>query len=40
MEVKYFVLHPDQKMTWKTHINAKRRQLDLKLKNMYWLMNK
>jgi hypothetical protein len=27
-------------MTWKTHIKAKRSQLEQKLKNTYWLMNK
>jgi hypothetical protein len=39
-EVKYSVLHLDKKLTWKTHIKAKRRQLELNLKNIYWLMNK
>jgi hypothetical protein len=29
-----------QRLTWKTHIKAKKRQLELKLKTMYWLMNK
>jgi hypothetical protein len=29
-----------QKLTWKNHIKARRCQLELKLKNVYWLMNK
>jgi hypothetical protein len=40
MEVKYLCLHLDQKLTWRAHIKAKRLQLELKLKTMYWLMNK
>jgi hypothetical protein len=39
-EEKYLGLHLDQKLTWKTNIKAKIQQLELKLKNMYWLMNK
>jgi hypothetical protein len=39
-EGKYVGLHQDQKLTWKTQIKAERRQLELKLKNMYCLMNK
>jgi hypothetical protein len=38
--MKYFGLHLDQKLTWKTHVKAKRREVELKLKNTYWLMNK
>jgi hypothetical protein len=40
IEVKYLGLHLDQKLIWKTHIKAKRHQLELKLENIYCLMNK
>jgi hypothetical protein len=35
-EMKYLGLHLDEKLIWKSHIKAKRRQLDLKIKTMYW----
>jgi len=38
-EVKYLGLHLDEKLKLKTHIKAKRRQLELKLKNMSWTIN-
>jgi hypothetical protein len=28
------------KLTWQTHIKAKRGQLELKVRNMNWLINK
>jgi hypothetical protein len=29
-----------QKLSWQTHIKAKRRQLELKVRNMNWLINR
>jgi hypothetical protein len=39
-EVKYLELHLDQKLSWQTHIKAKRRQLELKVRKMNCLINK
>jgi hypothetical protein len=38
-EVKYLGLHLDGKLTWKPHTKGKRCQLEIKLKNMSWLIN-
>jgi hypothetical protein len=39
-EVKCLGLYLDKKLTWQTHIKAKRRQLELKVGSMNWLINK
>jgi len=33
-------LHLDRRLTWRTHINAKRKQLELSFKRMYWIMGR
>jgi len=37
---KYLGLHLDQRLTWSTNIKTKRQKLNLKLRNMYWLMGR
>lgn len=38
--VKYLSFHLDKKLTWKTHIKQKRDQLNLRYKNLYWLLGR
>ena len=36
-EVKYLGINLDRRITWRKHITTKRKQLDLKLRNLYWI---
>lgn len=36
--VKYLGLHLDRRNNWKKHIQAKREQLNIKTRKMYWLL--
>jgi hypothetical protein len=39
-EVKYLGIHLDRRFTWRKHISTKRKQLDLKLRNLYWIIGR
>jgi hypothetical protein len=38
--IKYLGLDLDRRLTWRTHILAKRKQLDIKFSKMYWLIGR
>lgn len=37
---KYLGIHLDRRLNWRTHIVTKRKQLDLKFKQLYWLLGR
>jgi len=39
-EVKYLGIHLDQRLTWPKHRTTKRKQLDLKLRNLYRIIGR
>lgn len=39
-EAKYLGMYLDRRLTWKKHLFVKRKQLGLKLRNMYWLLGR
>ena len=39
-EVKYLGIHLDRKPTWRKHVSAKRKQLYLKLRKLYWIIGR
>jgi hypothetical protein len=39
-EVKYLGLYLDQKLTWQKHMETKRQQLNLKVRQMSWLLGR
>jgi len=39
-EVKYLDTHLDRTLTWRKYITTKRKQLDLKLRNLGWIIGR
>lgn len=39
-QIRYLGLHLDKRLTWKTHIFTKRKQLGLQIRKLYWLIGR
>jgi len=39
-EIKYLGIHLERRLTWRKHITTKRKQFDLKLRNLYWIIGR
>lgn len=39
-EIRYLGIYLDRRLTWRKHIFTKRKALGLKLRNLYWLLNR
>jgi hypothetical protein len=39
-EVKYLGIYLDRRLTWRKHITTKRKQLDLILRKLYWIIGR
>jgi hypothetical protein len=39
-EVKYLAVHLNRRLTWAKHLKTKRKQLNLKVKQMHWLLGR
>jgi hypothetical protein len=37
---KYLGLHLDSRLTWAQHLAKKRKQIDLKVKDFYWVIGR
>jgi hypothetical protein len=38
--VKYLGIYLDRRLAWRKHITTKRKQLDFKLRNLYWIIGR